>query len=180
MSNPFDWEQFNKNLQEQLPDPAKEIAKPSGLDLSWIEQYVQDALKRAFEMKAPAQMPLSQAEDPQRKTGKTKSVQKRQSSSHDRTESFDLSTEVMELFRSVVVKVHVPEQLNPRRIRIAASANRLRLIIMPYRKTQIVPLPHRVIPNEAKSIFRNDVIEIRLPKNDEGEIYKEIHTDWSD
>lgn len=184
MNSRFDWEQFSRNLQEQMPDSTKESFQPEKLDLSWIETYVHNALQEAFNVVSPenirhqfenSERPSAQhAHDDKQANG----ISSLRSDSDDVIERDvrELKTEVMEMLRYVVVKVHVPETLNPRRIKIAASPDRVKLRMMPFRKVQLIPLPHKVISASAKSVFNHDVIEIRLPKSKDIESFKEIRT----
>ncbi len=183
MNHSFDWEQFTKDLKARLPDPDREIAKLPEMDLTWIEKYVQDALKRAFSAKPPATFTPQKNDYKKKKASPKKSAshnKDRAFTSHYRTELDELKTEVLELFRHVVVKVYVPEHLNPRRIRVASSSDRIRVQVVPHQKVQIIPLPHRVNPGQAKSVYQNGWIEIHLPKNEEAETYKEIHIHWKE
>lgn len=174
MNNPFDWEAFNRTLREKLPDLKTNRVVPDRIDFSWIETYVQDALKQALGNPSATAKPNRDQGKKRADRHASSAVSGQDVSVHAPDREPELYTEVMEMLRFVVVKAHIPENVNPRRIRAYASPNRVRFRVLPHKKMQTVDLPHEILPEDAKAVCQNHILEIHLPKNPDPETFEEI------
>lgn len=85
-----------------------------------------------------------------------------------------LSTEVFETHQSVIVKIKLPKQLHPRNLRIKVNSNHIKMEKTEGNEEQIIPLPCRVDPTGRKAVFKQSILEIRIPKVKTRDPYHEV------
>lgn len=163
MNKPFDWENFQHQLKSQLPKLQQNSNVSETFDFSWIEEYVRNTIEESM-----GQIKQENTAKPSKKTTSSSSAPKTtQIDQNDdpKEEHLNLKTELFEIHNFVIVKVIVPEQLNPRRIRCALNDYRLSIRVLPQKKAQIINLPCNVLSSKYKARFKERFIEIQLPKD---------------
>jgi HSP20 family protein len=85
-----------------------------------------------------------------------------------------LSTEVFETHRSVIAKIKLPKQLHPKNLRIQVNANNIKIEKTEGNEEQIIHLPCRVDPSGRKAVYKQSVLEIRIPKVNTKDPYHEV------
>jgi len=139
------WEQIEKFLGQKLPFGEK---GQTFLDnMSWVEGYVQDMLKKA--------MPGTEA------------------STSSRSGSTSTSTETFETHEHVIVKVRLPKEEDPRAMRVFVKSNQLKITGYLSGKKKTVKLPALVLSRSARVTYKQRTLEIRMRKSGLKEHYIE-------
>lgn len=120
-------------------------------DPGWVEKYVQDVLKKAM----PSADIFSAPEQQQ------------------------YNENIFETQRSVIVRVNIPKETNPKDIRIYLGLDHVRLEGLPSSRSKIIRLPSNVGIRGSRAKFKEGLLEIRMPKNETktSETQIEIHYD---
>ena len=105
-----------------------------GADLSWVDGYIKEILNRA--------MPQAEV--------------------HGLKHHFH--SEVFDTHKNVIVKVHIPDRAQARKIRILLNANVLRLEGLPDNNSQTIKLNSLVIPSSCKAVYKNGVLQLHMRK----------------
>lgn len=108
---------------------------PQNSDLTWIEDYVKEMLAQV--------LPGGATQPP--------SVPSR------------MRPDVIDTHHCLIVRANVPERANLRKLKVFFHANRLRISGLSDEEV-IVPLPALGRYEGSKAIFKDDVLEIRIPK----------------
>lgn len=138
------WEEIEKFLGQKLPFGEK---GQTFLDnMTWVEGYVQDMLKKA--------MP-----------GMDASI-----SSH---ESF--GAEVFETHEHVIIKVKIAKGEDPKALRVFVKSNQLKLSGFLNGKSQIVKMPTLVLPSTARVSYKQRLLQIKVRKRGLKENYVEAY-----
>jgi hypothetical protein len=143
----FDWKTFEQWFGGKLP-PFPEHRKG---DMAWVEQYVQDILKKAF----PQSLDLNLFRTPYR-------------------------TEVFETHNSVVVKIHIPDRSQARKVRAFVGINRVKLEGLPDNRQQTVPLNAHVIPDSCKAVYKDGVLQLYIRKTSINDRLQEVNIRFRD
>lgn len=147
--NPFgslDWRQFDQFFGGKLPfAPSGSSGKGEGL--AWIESYVQDVMKQA--------MPTV-------------------SSTGSERAKHHIHTETFETHNNVIVKIHVPDREQARKIRVSLSVNSVRLEGLPSNKEQIIKLHRLINPGSCKAVYRDGIIQLHMRKHTADHHFHEI------
>lgn len=155
-----DWDRFEKLIGTRFPFVPKGFMKNrmnAGGD--WIGEYVEEVLKQSFQTSG---MPGAEEE------------KEAETSSASIPQELDYEYEVFETHASVIARVKVPEEVLIRNVRVYAGSNQLKLEQDPSRRKLYIPLPRTVDSNAARATFKERVLEIRLPKMDEAELFQEV------
>ncbi|MFC5450768.1 Hsp20/alpha crystallin family protein [Paenibacillus aestuarii] len=137
------WEQIEKFLGQKLPFGEK---GQTFLDnMSWVEGYVQDMLKKA--------MPNTEVNTSSR-AGST-------------------STETFETHEHVIVKVKLPKDEDPRAMRVFVKSNQIKITGYLSGKKKTVKLPTLVLPRSTRVTYKQRILEIRVRKSGLKEHYVE-------
>ena len=165
-----DMEGLEKFLQEQFPFLPKGHVKErmQHSEGNWIGEIVQDVLKRSF---AGAGTSSTSASG---KAGKGREDEDGNGAAGRAERRLDLEHEVFETHNSVIVRVNIPVGTHIRNIRVHAGNGQLMLEKDPSRVKQYIRLPAVVDPDEAKAAYKDGVLEIRLPRLDDTEFYREL------
>ncbi|NOV02906.1 hypothetical protein [Paenibacillus planticolens] len=138
------WEQIEKFLGQKLPFGEK---GQTFLDnMTWVEGYVQDMLKKA--------MPVMDANV----------------SSHD-----SFGAEVFETHEHVIIKVKVAKDEDPRALRVFVKSNQLKLSGFLNGKSRIVKMPTLVLPRTARVSYKQRQLQIKVRKRGLKENYIESY-----
>lgn len=155
-----DWDHFEKFMGAQLPFMPKDFLKgrmKNGGD--WIGDYVQEVLKRSFSRSGAADVGTDEEEA---------------AASAVSSSDLDYDYETFETHTSVIVRVQVPDGVHIKNIRLYAGSAQLKLEQDPTRKKLYIRLPHPVDHGASKATYKNRVLEVRLPKLEEAEMFQEI------
>ncbi|MDQ1913055.1 Hsp20/alpha crystallin family protein [Paenibacillus sp. GD4] len=131
----FDWKQFEQFFGGKLPFAPGGSGKGEGL--AWIQEYVQDVMKQALP-----------------------SV----SNAAERVKNH-LHTETFETHNNVIVKIHVPDRDQARKIRVGLSVNAVRLTGLPDKKEQTIRLHRLIYPDSCKAVYRDGIIQLHMRKH---------------
>jgi HSP20 family molecular chaperone IbpA len=134
--NPFqmDWEGFQNHFKEINPIGSPYEAVLANKDFSWLEDYVQGI--------------LSQSLPPVPKEAQTGS---------------SLQSEVFETHDYMIAKIKIPDPINPKKIKIFFATNQIWLEGLSD-KSKIIQLPTHGRFHGSKAAFKDDILEIRIPK----------------
>ncbi|MDD9271051.1 Hsp20/alpha crystallin family protein [Paenibacillus sp. GCM10023248] len=137
------WEQVEKFLGQKLPFGEK---GQTFLDnMTWVEGYVQDMLKKA--------MP-----------GLSASM-----STHG------AESEIFETHEHVIIKVKIPKGEDPKALQVFVKSNQLKLTGFLSGNSKIVKLPTLVLPRTARASYKQRQLQIRVRKRGLKENYVETY-----
>ncbi len=141
----LNWDQIEKFVGQRLP--FKEKGQSLLDNMSWVEGYVQDVLKKA--------LPGSQS-----------SI----SSSSD-----SISTEVFETHTHVIVKVKLPKEEDPRALQVFVKSAQVKLTGLISGSYKIIKLPALVVPRTATARYKQRMLQIQIRKRGRKESYHEAY-----
>lgn len=124
--------------------PFPGTANGNGDHLAWVEGYVKDVLNQAIP-----------------------SVNLASLKHHFHTEVFDTHN-------NVIVKVHIPDRAQARKVRVLISANQVRLEGLPEKGAQTIRLNSLVVPDSCKAVYKNGIMQFHMRKQTAEETYYEI------
>ncbi|GFZ80799.1 hypothetical protein GCM10008018_27860 [Paenibacillus marchantiophytorum] len=138
------WEQVEKFLGQKLPFGEK---GQTFLDnMTWVEGYVQDMLKKA--------MPGEEAS----------------LSSHH-----PAGTEIFETHEHVIIKVKIAKEEDPRALQVFVKSNQIKLTGFLSDKSRILKLPTLVLPRTARVSYKQRLLQIKVRKRGLKESYVEAY-----
>jgi HSP20 family molecular chaperone IbpA len=76
----------------------------------------------------------------------------------------DVHPDIFETHNFVIVKLKLPKNVNPSNIRLFIQANHIKLEGWANEKEQIIKLPSSVQSTKSKALFKQGVLEIKMPK----------------
>lgn len=118
-------------------------------DLSWLDDYIQSMVSQVL----PGSNHINQ-------------------SGHTR-----LQPDVFDTHHHIIVRAKIPERVNTRKLKVAFNnANQIRISGMGD-KDETVSLPAPGRHDGSKAIFKDDILEIRIPK-ETNEHYQDIHIQY--
>lgn len=133
------WEFFGQNGNGM---PGGDWQNP---DMTWVKDYVQDVMKQAF----PGQFGEGEFRG--------------NSGSGSRRGKSNLSTDVFETHHFIITRINVPEDILAENIRVMFHTNELKIEGVDS-EPQIVRLPANGLYKGSKAMFKDNVLEIRIPK----------------
>ncbi|MNC36496.1 hypothetical protein D3C75_850190 [compost metagenome] len=139
-----------------MNDKIKKKMGAGGTD--WVEEYVQDVLKRSFSQRMGSFTPEEGA---------------RAETSESRHE-LDYDYETFETHNNVIVRISVPEDVQVRNVRLYAGSMQLKVEQDPTRKSMYIPLPSEVEGGSVKASLKDRVLEVRCPRRQEAEVFQEV------
>ncbi len=86
----------------------------------------------------------------------------------------NLQTEVFETHRNVIVKLMVPNHVQPRNLQLFVNSSKLK-IEGHGQRTQFVRLPTPVQPQYSKAEYRDGILQIQLRKRTNSDRFDEIY-----
>jgi len=159
----FDWDQMEKFIGEQVPFLPKGFLKNRmNGNGAWIGDYVQDIMKKSF-----AQTGAVGEEFEARVSSGSEEAE------HGH-EGLSYKHKVFQTHNHVIVRVHIPQEVHYKNVKAYASGHMLKIEQDPSRKKMYIKLPAAVDSGRARAIYKERVLEIRIPKLDEAEMYQEI------
>nr|WP_150959542.1 Hsp20/alpha crystallin family protein [Aneurinibacillus sp. XH2] len=84
-----------------------------------------------------------------------------------------LEHELVESQDDLIVKIKIPDHINPRNLKLFVGHNSLKLNGLSA-KSRVVRLPKNVIGESAKAVLKKGVLQVRMPKDYEGDFFNEI------
>jgi HSP20 family molecular chaperone IbpA len=142
----FDWKSFEQFFGAKLPPMPTDKLN----DTTWIENYVQDALKQAF---------------PQNGLN---------------VSSHKYNTEVFETHNSVVVKISIPDRSQAKKVRVLVGANLVKLDGLPGNTNQIIKLGTQVMESSCKAVYKNGILQLHLRKQADDDHFHEVRVRFPD
>ncbi|CAG7621703.1 Hsp20/alpha crystallin family protein [Paenibacillus allorhizosphaerae] len=142
----MNWKNFEQFFGGKLPFPGMlNGSGTSGDDqMAWVEGYVRDVLKQAIPNFNPTML------------------------------KHHFQTELFETHNNVIVKVHIPDRAQARKIRALISANQIRLEGLPEKSAQTIRLASPVAPDSCKAVYKNGIMQFHMRKQSADETYYEI------
>ncbi|MDP5272503.1 Hsp20/alpha crystallin family protein [Chengkuizengella axinellae] len=156
MNNLFDQRQFNKLIKDQLANTSSSDIDPTNLDLSWIDKYVSETLDKAF--------------------SRTGTINTREAPSS--TEQ--LKTDLLDIHHYLIAKIHIPKHIDHKKIKLSINATKLKIRGLPEGDSQMVDLPTQIDTHDTKAIYKDHILEVRMPKlpdNDDNYNHVKVHFD---
>lgn len=143
-NNPFF--DFNwRNFEEFFGGKLPVPPVGKGDSASWIEEYVQNVLKQALP------------------TVNLATVKQR-----------TYHTELFDTHNNVIVKVHIPDKTQARKVRVMLSSNQIRLEGTPDDTAQTIRLSSLVVPSSCKAVYRNGVLQLHMRKLVNDNLFHEV------
>lgn len=135
------WDEFEKTMLKAFPFLPRNFTKTGIADSNWLSDVVQKTVNRYIEQEMKSKFPYSV---------------------FGRSIGYDL----FETHRSVILRLRLPEGMNPREPELSISSHKVR-IRLPSGEKQVIPLPKAVNPRQARTTYRDGILELRLPKTRE-------------
>ncbi|XEC93961.1 Hsp20/alpha crystallin family protein [Paenibacillus tarimensis] len=139
------WKQFEEFFGMKFPFPDN--SPPT--DLSWVEQYVQDAINKT----------MSQS----------------MAGFNQQTSSAPLRHETFETVNHVIVKVHVSGKERAKNMKLLAGIHQLRVEEGVGVQKLNIPLPAEVIPESCKAVYKNGILQLHLKKQQVDDYFHEVN-----
>jgi HSP20 family molecular chaperone IbpA len=143
---PWKWENFEKLFKQKLPLLEKGQSLLDNMD--WVENYVQDVLKKAMPKLNGGLI-----------SGTLESSQ------------FD----VFETHDHVIVQVKLHKEENPRALQVFVKSNQVKLTGFLKGGTKIIKLPTLVSPRTARARYKLSTLQIQIRKRGRKESYHEAY-----
>jgi HSP20 family molecular chaperone IbpA len=135
------WDAFEKTMLEAFPFLPRDFTRGGIVDSSWLSDVVQNTINKYIDQEMKSKFPHSVFGNA-------------------------LSYDTFETHRSVIVRLRLPDGLNPRELELSTSCHKVR-VKQPSGAKQEIPLPKAVSPRKARTSFKNGILELRLPKTRE-------------
>ncbi len=128
--------------------PFSDMEKISGLlkDSSWLDQLIEETLQQA--------MPTNSAQ----------SAKSMHAQSADKRYDYVDTKDIMETHRSLIIQMKLPDKFNPRLLRLYVSPLSVRVEGLPDGAKRSIELPREIQMVGIRSSYKDNVLEIRLPK----------------
>ncbi|MEX2461452.1 MAG: Hsp20/alpha crystallin family protein [Paenibacillaceae bacterium] len=85
-----------------------------------------------------------------------------------------LRVEIFETHQSVIAKIKIPKHLDPRSLKIWVNTSHIKMERTQDNKEQMINLPSRVDSNTSKAVYKQGILEIRIPKLKARDRYHEV------
>lgn len=153
-----DWGGMEQWMGGHFPFMNDKIKKKMGAGgTDWVEEYVQDVLKRSFSQRTRSFSPEEGAAE-----------------TSESGHGLDYDYETFETHNNVIVRITVPEDVQVRNVRVYAGSMQLKVEQDPTRNSMYVPLPSEVDAGGVKASLKNRVLEVRCPRRQEAEVFHEV------
>jgi HSP20 family molecular chaperone IbpA len=87
-------------------------------------------------------------------------------------------TEVFETLKSVIIKVTIPDTMNPNEIQVFIKSDQVKLEGLPDGQKTVIKLPWMVIPKSGIVRFKRGVLQISIRKRMNNEQYHEANVQF--
>jgi HSP20 family molecular chaperone IbpA len=142
----LNWDQVENFIGQKLPGHAKEKAQSFVDNMSWVENYVQEMLKKTM---------------PTMDLG---------ISSKD-----GVSIEVFETHEHVIAQVKLSKEEDARAIQIFVKSHQIKLTGFLNGKPRMIKLPHMVLPRTTRARYKQRILQIKVRKRGLKEGYHEAY-----
>lgn len=140
----MNWKNFEQFFGGKLPFAGPTNLGKDNEPMAWVENYVKDVMKQAL----------------------------------PNTESASLKhhfhSEVFDTHNNVIVKVHIPDKVQARKLRVLINMNQIRLEGLPDNNTQTIRLASLVVPGSCKAVYRNGILQLHIRKQGTENPFQEI------
>lgn len=144
----MNWKNFEQFFAGKLPFPGmlnRDNLGANGEDhMAWVEGYVKDVLNKSIPNSGSSLL------------------------------KHHFQTELFETHNNVIVKVHIPDRAQARKIRVLVGANQIRLEGLPEKGAQTIKLVNPVVPSSCKGVYKNGIMQFHIRKQTDEETYYEI------
>ena len=118
-------------------------------DQDWVGRYAQKAIKQFF----------SNSTNPQIKELLPNSL-------------MNINYNLFETHRSIFVRIRLPNKTSPKAVKLSVNSRRLKISLNG--KSEVVLLPHDVDADQCTATFKDGILELRLPKSEDGDPYRRV------
>ncbi|MNI17099.1 hypothetical protein D3C73_704570 [compost metagenome] len=140
------WENIEKFLGQKIPLAAKEKSQAFLDNMSWVDGYVQEMLKKA--MPTADTSITSRNENP---------------------------IEVFETHEHVIAQIRLPKDEDPRALQVFIKSNQIKLTGFLDGTPRIVKLPAAVLPKTATARYKQRSLQIQIRKRGLKDSYHEVY-----
>lgn len=140
----MNWRNFEQFFGGKIPFAGPTSLGKDGEPMAWVENYVKNVMKQA----------LPDMDSPSLKH-------------HFHTEIFDTHN-------NVIVKVHVPDKAQARKLKVLINVNQIRLEGLPDNNIQTIRLASLVVPGSCKAVYRSGILQLHVRKQSAENPYQEI------
>lgn len=140
----MNWKQFEQFFNGKLPFPASPLSGDNKDPVSWVEGYIKDVLNRA--------MP---------------NVEVQALKHHFHSEIFDTHN-------NIIAKIHIPDKVQARKIRLKLNPYQIRLEGLPDDKTQTIRLSNQIVPNSCKAVYKDGILQLHMRKQSLDPAYTDV------
>lgn len=145
----YNWKEMDKFFSGRIPFMPKEFQERLQMDSSWIGDYVQDVLKHSF------------SDSAQNMNWESKSFSR-------------IEYDLFETHNSVIVRLRIPENIHPKHIKLFVGSNRLKVENLSTKQKQMITLPNTIDAEGSRAVFKDNVMEVRMPKANDSDFFNEI------
>ncbi len=154
-----DWGGMKQFMGGHFPFMNDKIKKKMGAGgTDWVEEYVQDVLKKSFSQRAGSFFPEESA----------------RAETSEAAQGLDYDYETFETHNNVIVRITIPEDVQVRNVRVYAGSMQLKVEQDPTRSSMYIPLPSEVDGGAVKASLKDRVLEVRCPRRQEAEVFQEV------
>ncbi|WP_261131300.1 hypothetical protein [Bacillus sp. Marseille-Q3570] len=139
--------EYSKLINQFLDDPMKWTNQKSNMDMSWLEQYIQQTIQQSVGNQSAYIQPHS-----------LNSVSPNQNG---------LRHELVELMNYYVVKLQVAEGIDIKQLRISLGNSRLIVSGLPDGQSESIQLPGPTAKRGFKAQYKHPFVEVRLLKTND-------------
>jgi HSP20 family molecular chaperone IbpA len=133
--NAIDMKDFRKKMLENFPFLPKQFLDVDPTQgASWVSDYVQKQLQRAFS-NTTIEFPFTSK----------------------------LNYDVAETHRNIILRLHVPKDISPHDIKMSLDTHLVR-IELPSGDKQDITIKKPVNPKRAAARYKNGILELQMPK----------------
>jgi hypothetical protein len=165
--NFLDWEAFQKwfGPQNSFPNLPQSFWKDP--NLSWLNEYMQQIMAQV----------LRQEEEEEQDTERKKAEEPQAVSQPEAGGAGSANRsnyQVFETHQTVIARIPVTSRLEAAKIKVFAGTSQIRIEGLANGRKQIFQLPSPIDFNQAKAVYKDQVLEVRAPK-EPNEPYKQIN-----
>lgn len=147
---PMDWSEFEKQMIKQFPFLPKDFMNGGAArNSSWVGDIVKKSIDRYLN------------------EGLTPNV-------FNPFASASLSYDLFETHRSVIIRLHIPKDVSPHKVRASVNRRKVR-IELPSGKRQEIRLEKPVNPKRSHAVYKEGILEVRMPKIREPKSFHEVY-----
>ncbi|WP_274363484.1 Hsp20/alpha crystallin family protein [Paenibacillus thermotolerans] len=147
---PVDWGEFEKQMLKQFPFLPKDFMNGGSIrNNSWVGDIVKKSIDRY----------LNEGLQP---------------NVFNPFASALLSYDLFETHRSVILRLNIPKNMSPHEVKASVNRRKVR-IELPSGKLQEIKLEKPVNPKRSQAVYKEGVLEVRMPKIREPKSFHEVY-----